>query len=362
MKKSISLIAAMLCCIIIFAGCSPKDEALSITTAKAKTESSISDNSYSGMLEAFETREIYPNVPGKVTVLNVEVGTRVKKGDVLFRLDDTDARLTLAQAKANYNSTALTPARVNYDEAKTNYDRMLSLYNEGAISKSQYEAAKAKLTTAQAQMESSRSSAAAALAIANNGFSDMVITAPISGEVSQKNIEIGSLASAQTPALTIIDQSKLQIKVGLTEQNVGEVTLNMPVEVTLRANGDLFEGSVSAIAPAGDPKTAMFEVTVMVDNSKNKLKSGMSATVKFNAGEAVSALLIPKEALVKEGEKTFVYVVSKNALEKREIEIGEQRNAYIQIKSGLSAGEEVVVGGSGQVTEKTSFRIVSSLQ
>jgi HlyD family secretion protein len=361
MKKIKMIIATALGAVFILVGCSAAQNGVNITVAQVKTDSSISDTTYSSTTEAAATRNVFPNITGKVTGIKVTVGDQVKAGDVLFTLDDTDAQLQARQARLNADASTLTPARVARDEAEKNYERTQSLFDIGAASQADLDAAKDKRDTTAAQLETAEKSAQLALDTANKKLSDTVVTAPIFGQVAAKNIEVGDMASTQVAAFTLINASQVQIIVHVTEKNMDQVSLNMPAKIALAANAATYQGKVTEITPAVDPKTGLFDVKITVDNKNNQIKPGMAVNVTLQANGKPGVLLVPKQAIVTEGDQSFVYVVTGGKLKKCAVQTGKVRNAYMEILKGLAASDQVVVQGSGQVTEDSKFNIVSTL-
>ncbi|RNC29037.1 MAG: Nickel and cobalt resistance protein CnrB [Candidatus Dichloromethanomonas elyunquensis] len=361
MKKGTKTVLVALSCLFFLAGCSTNQNSINITAAQVKTDNVISDTTYSGSTEASETRNVFSNISGKVAKVNVSVGDQVKAGDVLFTLDDIDAQLQARQAQLNAEPSAITPAQVAYDEAAKNYERTKSLFDAGAVSQIDLDAAKAKKDTTEAQLETAKRSAQITLDMANKKLSDTVIKAPISGIVSAKTVQEGDTVSTQVPAMTMINPSQVQVVIHVTEKNAGQVYSDMPAQITIGSNGETFQGKVTMIAPAGDPKTGLFDVKVIMDNAQNKVKPGMLANVTLQGAKEPSVLLVPKQAIVTEDQTSYVYIVSEEKLKKCPVQTGKVRNAYIEITSGLTKNDVVVVQGSDKISEDSKFTVVSVL-
>ncbi|HWQ89616.1 MAG TPA: efflux RND transporter periplasmic adaptor subunit [Desulfitobacteriaceae bacterium] len=259
---------------------------------------------FSSFIEAAEQIAVTPNISGKVSKIQVEIGQTVEKGDVLFVLDSTDLELQVKQAAANYNATVssynnkqkdyssnsnVLPAQTAYDEAVASYTRLQTLFEAGAISKVDLDNGKDKVATTQAQLQMAQSSAQTALdaaqaqmesakatlAIAQKKVDDCVVKAPMAGEVASKDIAIGDLASPQTAAVTLIDAQNLKVRINVTETNISAVKIGTEAEITVPAINAVSKGTVVSIAPASDAKTGMFPVEILVNNADGKLKSGM---------------------------------------------------------------------------------------
>lgn len=360
MKKIIKIATVVLSLVFILAGCSNNQEGINITVSKVKAGNSVSDNSYSSTIEAAETMDVFSNISGKVTKVNVEVGDYVNKGDVLFTLDDRDAQLQARQAQISASEEAIRPLQVAYDEAEKNFERQQALYQSGVISKVEFDAAAAKRDTALAQLENAKASAQVALDTANKKLSDTVITAPISGQVATKNIKEGSMSSTQMAAMTLININQVKITIHVTEKIVVMVTPGMTAKAVLQSNGETYTGKVTTISPVANPQTGLYDVEITIDNTEKKLKPGMLANVTLQSDKEISPIMVPKQSIIAENGKYYVFVVTNGQIKKCLVEKGKEINAYVEILSGLSKNDQVVVQGSDKVKEGAKFNIVSA--
>lgn len=376
----------MLALVLAAAGCGKKQAAAPadagptvVSTAKAAM--GLLDNRavVSGKLDAVQTASIVSKVPGKVAKVHVDVGDRVSAGQVLVTLENKDladrvtqaqaavaqAEAALAQAEAGLKSarSALENARDNFAVAEANYNRAKELLAAGAISpavfESQYElpykqARQAVEGTVPAQVEQAQamvkvqqaalSSARAQLALARSSYEDSFIRAPFTGVVTARNVNPGEMASTM-PVISMANIDRVVVKATVGEDHINQLKQGEKVQVKIGAvSAQPFTGVITSIAPAADPVTKAFPVKVEIDNPKHLLKPGMFAEVQLpSSGQ--KQLLIPREALVKDGERDFVWVVKDGKVQRREIKAGESDGRYIAVISGLEAGEEVVTAG-----------------
>jgi multidrug efflux pump subunit AcrA (membrane-fusion protein) len=253
------------------------------------------------------------------------MGEKVSKGDVLFTLDSTDAELQLKQAEASYhaaevaysnslslqnNQSTLIPAQVAYNEAVNNQERILSLYNEGAASQLELDAAKARLDTAKAQLSSASSqskssvdtassqlnSAGAALDIAKQRLEYCVVKSPMDGLVLKTSVKVGDMVSPQTSSITLVDSTTVLLNVSVTESRLGQIEEGMPVDIRLPALDKTMKGAVSKIGPGLNPATGMFDVEIKAINSLNA-ETGMLAEADLFPKISKQVTSIPAEAL-----------------------------------------------------------------
>jgi len=281
--------------------------------AKNETEETSGTNNvidYTSSIEAADQVGVSPNVSGKVSMIDLKIGQRVQKGDVLFKLDSADTELQVKQAAANYNAALssytnsqnaynsksnVAPAQTAYDEAKANYARLQTLYDGGAISKVELDNGKDKVETTLAQLQTAQfsantaldaakaqqESAKAALKIVQKKLNDCIVKAPISGEVVSKSIDIGDMASPQTAAIILMNDQNVIVHINVTETNISKVKIGAEAEIRVQAIDVARKGTVVSIAPACDIKTGMFPVEILVNNTDSKLKPGMMTDVKL---------------------------------------------------------------------------------
>ncbi|WP_019850090.1 efflux RND transporter periplasmic adaptor subunit [Desulfitobacterium sp. PCE1] len=265
---------------------------------------------YSSVIEAADQMGVIPNVSGKVSKINVSIGQRVEKGDVLFQLDSTDLELQVKQATASYNAAvtsynhnkasydsqaAITPAQIAYNEAMDNYTRIKALYDGGAVSEVELNNAQDKVEITHAQLQTAQNSAKGAvdaaaaqmasaqagLDIAQKKLDDCIVRAPMAGEVAAKTIEVGMMASPQAAAMTLIDTQEVKVSINVTETNISQIKVGSAAEVKVQAINAAAQGKVVNIAPASDAKTGMFQIEILLENPDSLLKAGMICDVEL---------------------------------------------------------------------------------
>lgn len=223
----------------------------------------------SGTIEATEV-VVSSKVAGHVLKINYDEGDTIKQGAVIAQIDPTDAKAALLNAQARY------------DEARNDYSRSSKLFASKMISEQQYDAAKANYEAAQA-----------GLAQAKDGYDNTDITAPLTGTVLVKAVEVGELANFGTPIVTLANLDTLKLIVYLGEKDIGQIKLGDPVKVTVDAYpGQIFQGKITHISDKAEftPKaiqtkdertTLVFGVKVEIKNPDQKLKPGMPADAAF---------------------------------------------------------------------------------
>lgn len=355
MKKRSGLLA--LICAIAMTGCAPEEEvveeksARSVETMTVSTGSISSDFSFSGTVAPSREVSVVPTVAGKVTGLGYEVGDSIGEGAVLFTVDSVDLENQLRSIEANYNVTKLQA-----DNAKTTLESNQILYEEGVISKSEYDQLKLAYDTAEANLT--------AIEIQKENLekniADCSVTAPISGVISARNIEIGSFASQSSPAYTIIDLSSVKVEVGVSEQMVNQISVGDTVDVNLTAvSPEPLQGTVSTISPAAT-QTGTYTIKITMDNSRGLLKPGMLAEVTFVTAASDDTMLLPRDAVIDKDGETYVYIVENSTAKKVLVEIGIESGETVEITDGLTTDMQVVTKGQTYISDGEQVEVVRS--
>ncbi len=184
--------------------------------------------------------------------------------------------------------------------------------------------------------------AQAVLDLAKTQLADAMVLAPFDGVVSERILSAGALAAPAAPIVNIIS-SELEISLSVEESRSGALKVGQPAAVQVAAYpGQTFQGKISAIAPTVDPKTRTLVAKITVKDDQKQLKPGMYARVTIDAGQAQTGLAVPKEAVVKRGDKDVVFAVVNGKAQMREVQVGPADGNNVQILKGLVSGENVV--------------------
>lgn len=388
MKRIITVCAGAVLIAGLIAGCSGNSGQVEVTTAAAKSGRDLSSMVWQGTVEALSTIDVLPSASGKITGVSAKEGQHVAAGDPLFQIDNTDAALSLAQAQAGYDAaqaafttakkaskqnTSVAPAQIEYNDAQNNFDRIQELYDASVISQADYESAKSRMETAKSKLQAAKNgqegnlnaaraqmdSSKAALDIAQKRFDDCNVTAPITGMVAALHVEQGQAVSPQTAGATIIDDSDEKVEIKVADTDIDQLKSGMPMTVNLQSAGQTLNGSISEISAICDPKTGMYTVKVLLDTADAVHYTGLIADVRAAGGEAAGSVFIPSKCLQAEDGKSFVYAVVNGSAVKKTVTTGRKKNAYIEIKAGLSQGDEVVMQSSKPLTDGVKVRVLT---
>jgi cobalt-zinc-cadmium efflux system membrane fusion protein len=312
---------------------------------------------------------VFSPYSGRVTRLIAKLGDRVERGAPLFAVEATE----FVQA-ANDLITAVSAqrtARVQLTQTEINERRAHELYLAKGGALKDWQQSQTDLAAAQNAL---RSSEIALTAVRNRlrilGKSDQdiaaleaqqtqkldptaVVTAPIAGMVTQRQVGLGQyipsvMSGASGPVYTIGDLSMVWLIANVREADAGSVRLGQPIEVRVLAlPGRVFKAAISWVAPSIDSSTRRLPVRANVENPDGPLKPNMFATFSIITGEPVTAPAVPQSAIVYEGDTARVWVAGTDrTLSAREVRVGRTSDGMVEIRSGLSSGELVVTRGT----------------
>jgi membrane fusion protein (multidrug efflux system) len=266
---------------------------------------------------------VIARVPGEVVELLVEEGDAVQAGQVLARLDGKRLRLEMLAAKANLL------------QARKEYKRNIDLHERGLISASMYEGLKYDLEALEATYK---------LKQLNHDYSN--IRATISGVVSAREIKPGQNINVSDIAFRITDTTELVAYLQIPQSQLQKFQAGQLATVKVASMPDIeFPASIARISPTIDARNGTFRATATIDNKGGALAPGMFGQFTIAYEKHSDALVIPADALLDEDEQTTVYVVSYGEVVRRTVDTGIEADGRIEILSGLSDYEEIVVVG-----------------
>ena len=339
------------------------EKALPVTIASVVQHEFADEISAVGTLKARVTSPLSPKVAGPVNQVLVDIGDRVKAGEVVIKLDRTNFALGVKQAQAALAAAqaAIPQAEARYEQAEKEYRRATDLLKEKVIPQLRFDASEAAFKTAREAVSSTRAQhdqAKAALEIALEHLKDAEIRSPISGTVVERNVEIGQVVAPGAQLFRIVDQTFLRLDVDLPEADIGRFAIGTAAVITTDAfSGHEFSGKVTVVNPMVDRKTRTFRMRIEVPNPAGNLVDGMFARVRLSL-EKRSPLAVPRDALQRlPGSGTYyVFVVQENKAHKRTVEIGAMNDQYAEVKDGLVEDDKVVTSGSGRLRSGMELR------
>jgi len=304
-------------------------------------------------------------VASKITAqlleISVEEGSRVKKGDIIARLEGADAAAAQEQAQANVSVSrySLAQARAELEDAKVSYEREKELVDQEYTTKAQYDSAEARYKKAAAGVSGAQSAvkaAEAAFTAAKVNVEYTVIRAPFDAVVLTKNADIGDIitplgaaANAKAAVVTIADMNSLQVEADVSESNLEQVKAGQPCVIQLDALPDKrFRGEVHMVIPTADRSKATVMVKVRFVDKDPRVLPEMSAKVAFlskavGPEEEKSRTTINPAAVVSRNGKSMAFVIKEGQVEEQEITTGEKLGDLLVVTGGVKAGDRVVL-------------------
>ena len=291
-----------------------------------------------GNARANESVDIRPRITATITEILFEEGQAVGEGDVLVKLDDLEQVADLAAAQA-----ALV-------DSEASYRRSSELFKNNVVAKSQL-----------LQDEAKKVADEAMVSVAQKRLADTVVRAPFAGRIGLRRISIGSLVDQDTVITTLDDTHIVKVDFDLPEIYLSRIEPGLKVLAHSAAFPDHeFAGAVSSVDTRVDPVSRTVRVRSEMPNPDGRLRPGMFLTVTL-LNDTIEALLIPERALIPERSIQYVYVVGENEIvEKRTVQIGRRRPGEVEILSGLSAGERVIVDGTQKAREGQPVSILAT--
>jgi membrane fusion protein (multidrug efflux system) len=286
--------------------------------------------------------DVYALVPGEIDSLPVDIGSRVRRGDLLARLRQVDYELAMQRTEAN-----LAEAEVGVTAALREMNRLENLFVEGSATDQMRDQA----ATEHERTLAAREQAAAARAQAEQALQDCSIRAPYSGVVTHRFMEQGEYIAAGDPLMEIMDLSLLHAELELPESYAGQVPVGTEVSLTFEHRDGDVTGQVSRVNPKIETETRTFVVKVDVDNSEGALQAGLFCSASFPLPVQRDRIAVPRDALLRDEGRTTVWVVEDGRVSLREISEGQALDGWVLVRAGLAEGDIVIVEGSGGLIE-----------
>ncbi len=355
-----------------------------VTTAPAVTRDLPRFLEATGSLAADEQTDVAPSIAGKVVEIGVELGSYVRQGQLIVRLDSNDNRIRLDQSLAQLEQAKaavrqaeekinvrpgqkfdpaqvadVNAARVTWQLAETQLRRQERLLESGDVSRSSYDQQKAQRDMLREQYEvalnKARQDYAAVLAAragvtnaetqvaaARRNLSYAVVFSPINGYVSDRPADLGEYVSPSTKVATVVKTNPLRVRIDIPEQAIMAIQVGQSVSVSVSAYPDRnFGGRVHHVAPSVTPNSRTMTVEAEVENNDGLLKPGQFATVRILQPQTSTAVLVPLRSVRAESGANYVFVVNNGRAEKRIVQLGQAEADLVEVKSGVASGEQV---------------------
>src|SRR5438128_3246807 len=324
----------------------------------------------SGYITPRRRATIAAKITGRVTGVFFDEGTRVAEGQLLATLDDSDVKRALDSAKADRDAAAAAIAdyEVQLRNAKITLHRAEQLQKAGVQTQEALDNATTNADSLKAKIELAKQQVAAAesrIAVAQQAVDNCTIRAPFAGIVVSKDAQVGEMVSpisagggfTRTGIATIVDMKSNEIEVDVNEAYIAKVKEKQRVEAKLDAypdDKDKYGAHVRTVIPSADRQKATVKVRISFDKLGDKMLPDMGVKVAFledeapkkkNADAAVAKAIIPVNAVRKDGNTQYVFLVKNEALERRGVTLGMERGTDVEVSAGVNPGDMLVVKG-----------------
>lgn len=302
-----------------------------------------------GILKPRDEVMISADISGTVEGINVDIGSKVEKDDLLCKIDDTVYKLQYNKAL-----TALNTEKIRFEDIEKNYQRNKKLYEVEAISQmqfesqeSQYKISKENLSRVQFDFE-----------LAQENLLNTEIRTPISGLVSLKNISRGETATPGKVIFAVVATDSMYVEAGVSEEYINLISKGQEVQIKVDTlNNQMYAGIVTNVGPVPNNATKTYPVKILVDNPEQKLKSGMFASIEIVTDEHKNTLAVPKNSVLSENGRKYVFVEDNGRARKKYVKLGFANEDYYEVLDGLQENVRVVVVGNNKLKDGSKIEI-----
>lgn len=329
------------------------DTAILVTISRASADVK-QGLTVSGQVEASQTADISTRVMGYITKINVKVGDRVNKGQLLATISNNDILAKKAQADA-----MITQAEAAANNAKKDYDRFTALYKQQSASAKELDNITLQYNSAKAQLESAKQQRREVIATLN--YTNL--TAPFTGTVTQKLMDAGSMASPGMPLLTIEQSGSYQVSASVPESEISLIHKDAPATINIDAIHKAINGKIAQIGQSSQNSGGQYIIKIHIpDSEKQGLFAGMYADVAIPVSQAVTTnakqLMVPIAAIQYKDQLTGLYTISSNQTALlRWVRLGRTQGNQVEVLSGLAANEQFIVNAEGRLYNGVPVKI-----
>jgi len=341
-KKSISIL--LLTMLVAGVSCGKKrgeistdEKTVAVTVDVAARRNLVIKNIYTGTLEGVKQAQIIASIPEAVVDLPISEGSQVKAGQAVIYLDKNGAYSQYKQAKAVFV------------DASDNFQKMTNLFEQGAVSEQAFNSTKMAYDVASANFASAKH--------------QVELTTPIDGILTDLSVNLGEYVPVGSPLATVAQTDKMRMTLFVDAASARNIKIGEMAEINLDINsGEIssYSGKVTEVSKSADPDTRLFRVELRVDNSRGEIRPGTFARAKLNVANLESVLTIPQESMFLVEGIQKVYLLKGDRASERTIAAGESSGDYVQVLSGLTDRDTVIVIGRNLVSDSTKVKVITN--
>lgn len=313
----------------------PQQPAIPIAVEKAASGPIASYYTATATLSAEKEAQVLARVSGVVKSLGCEEGDRIPEGKVLLTIDNDEYRLRLAQAEANTG------------DLKSRYQRLQEMLEQNLVSAEEFEGVKNDLKAAEAEE-----------GLARLNLSYTRVTAPFTGSVVSRLVDVGQNVNVGTPLFVLSDFDPLLARVHVPAKEFKKLKPDQPVELVLESSRERLSGRIKLISPIIDPSSGTIKITVEVVEYPTGVRPGDFAEVRIVTERRTGSTLVPRIALVTDRGEQVVYVAADSTAERRVVEVGFEDDHNAEILSGVNVGDDIVVKGQRSLKHGSPIKIL----
>jgi len=343
----------------------------------------------SGTLLSPDQAKISSEVAGIILDVPVQLGTEVRRGDVLVRLDPRELQLALDRAESALRQVeaqlgidraqdkqppaddliaSVRQATANRDDARSAYERAQQLNTRGLLTKADRDTAETRLKVAEANyqatldtvhsLKASLQDRRASYELAQKKVADAVVKAPVAGSVSERLVQPGEYIRENTPVATIVQMNPLKLKTAIQEKHASLIRPGQAVEFDVEAFlTRKFTGKIAYVSPAVDQATRTFAVEALVDNADRQLKPGFFAKGVVMTRVDENVLAVPEDAISTLAGVSTVYVIDNGKARQQQITLGARQNRLVEVTSGLKGDETLATTNLSQLATGVTVHV-----
>jgi len=363
--------------------------AVAIQTAAVERISLQREVDLSGTLLSPDQARVSSEVAGIVRDVPVQLGSEVRAGDMLVRLEPRELQLALDRAEGQLHQieaqlgidrsqdkrppsddqiASVRQAAANRDDARNTFKRAQQLHDRGLMSQVDYDTAETRLKVADANyqaavdnvqaLKATLQDRRAAWELAQKKVADAVIKAPVVGSVSERLVQPGEFIRENTPVATIVQMHPLKLKTAIQERYAGLIRPGQVVGFNVEAfPGRAFDGKVAYVSPAVDQATRTFAVEALVDNTDRVLKPGFFAKGVVRTHVDENVLAVPEDAISTLAGVSTVYVIDGGKARQQQVSLGARKGKLVEITGGLDGHETLATSNLSQLATGVSVRV-----
>jgi HlyD family secretion protein len=309
-----------------------------------------------GNLIGDQTVDVAPKTGGRVESVNVQLGDRVRRNQLIAKIEDNEIVEQVKQAQASMEVAKATIRQREADlkVAEVNFERSKNLFGRQLLAKQALDDAESRYLSAQAQLDLAKAQTTqtgARLEELEITLRNTRIVSPVDGFVGKRNVDPGAWVSQNAPVVSVVDIARLRIVANVVEKDLRLVNPGDQASIEVDAYpGEIFRGRIARVSPVLDPATRTATMEVEIPNVDYRLKPGMYARVALTIEERENALLVPKISVVDVEGKRGVFVAdADNKARFIPVKLGLEDAERMEIVEGLKVGDQIITNGAGSL-------------